>query len=164
MTLSFRCAVLAFMASLVVIAGNVAAASRDTYTLQDKTTIEACIEKAQRNSQHARACIGEATSVCETLREMANQAGVKDCMKREAAYWDEMLNDRYQQLMTNFSKRNAKKLKAMQRSWIAWRKEKCELSYMLYEGGTMAGVMAASCFMETTGIRALELDEAAIAP
>ena len=164
MTLSFRCAALTFMASLVVIAGNVAAASRDAYALQDKATIEACIEKAQRNSQHARVCIGEATRVCETLREMANQAGIKDCMKREAAYWDEMLNDRYQQLMANFSKKNVKKLKAMQRSWIAWRKEKCELPYMLYEGGKMAGVMAASCFMETTGIRALELDEAAIAP
>jgi uncharacterized protein YecT (DUF1311 family) len=164
MTLSFRFFALAIMASLVVFPAKTGAASRDTYTLQDKATIEACLEKARRNSQHARVCIGEATSVCETLREMANQAGIQDCMKREAAYWDKILNDRYQQLLANFSKKNAEKLKAMQRSWLAWRKEKCELPYMLYEGGSMARVMAANCMMETTGIRALELDEAAIAP
>ena len=164
MTLSFRFAAFSFLALLVVIASNATAASRDTYKLQDKATIETCIEEAQRKSQHARACIGEATKICETLREMANQAGIEDCMKREAAYWDEMLNDRYQKLMANFSKKNAKKLKAMQHSWIAWRKEKCELAYMLYEGGSMASVMAASCMMETTGVRALELDEATIAP
>ena len=164
MTLSFRFVALAILASLVVIATKAEAASSDNYTLQDKATIEACLAKARRNSQHARGCIGEATRVCETLREMANQAGIQDCMKREAAYWDKILNDRYQQLLANISKKNTVKLKAMQRSWLAWRKEKCKLAYMIYEGGSMARVMAANCMMETTGIRALELDEAAIAP
>ena len=164
MSSSFRFIALTTMALLIVTAGHVAAAKRGSYTLQDKATIEACLKKAQRNAQHARACIGEATKVCETLREMANQAGIKDCMQRETAYWDEILNDRYRQLLANFSKKNANKLKAMQRSWIAWRTKKCELPYMLYEGGSIAGVMAVNCIMETTGIRALELDEAAIAP
>lgn len=143
---------------------TIPADARNGYTLQEKATIKACIEKAQRNSQHARVCIGEATQVCETLREMANQAGIQDCMSREAAYWDEILNDRYQKLMANFSKTNARKLQAMQRRWIDWRKEKCQLPAMLYEGGSMANVMAANCMMETTAIRALELDEAVIAP
>lgn len=155
-----------FAAVLVAAAmtGNALAASRAGYTRADKAEIDQCISRAQRNSQHVRICIGVASLACERQPEMASNAGIKDCLARENAYWDEILNARYQQLMGNFSKENAKKLQAMQRNWIAWRKEKCELPYLLYEGGTMAGVMAASCFMETTAIRALELDEAAIAP
>lgn len=152
------------LATALIGATGTTSTASGKYTLQDKATIEQCIQKTQRNSQHARACIGQATRVCETLREMASSAGIKDCMMRENAYWDEILNDRYRQLMAAFSKKNAKKLKAMQRSWLAWRKEKCELPYMLYEGGSMAGVLAAGCIMETTAVRALELDEAAMAP
>jgi len=160
----FRSAVIGAVACLIAGSGTAEAASRAGYTRADMAEIDSCIVKAQKNSQHARVCIGAAAQVCERQPEMASNAGIKDCLTRENAYRDEILNDRYQQLMRNFSDQNAKKLQAMQRSWIAWRKEKCELPYMLYEGGTMAGVMSTSCFMETTAIRALELDEAAIAP
>ncbi len=164
MNLSFRFAVIVAIAALFVNSGSRAAEPHHTYTSGDKAEIEACLKTAQRKAQRATVCVGVAARACERLPEMSSSAGIKDCSLRENAYWDEILNDRYQQLIANFSKKNAKKLRAMQRTWIAWRKEKCELPYMLYEGGSMAGVLAADCIMATTGDRALELDAAVIAP
>lgn len=164
MTLRACLAVIAAATPLLMAASEVTAAPGVGYSAQDKATIETCIETAQRNAQRANVCIGTAAQACESLPEMASTMGMRDCYERENAYWDEMLNDRYQKLLVNFSKTNAEKLRAMQRTWIAWRTQKCEMPYMLFEGGSMAGPMAAYCVMETTGERALELDQALIAP
>lgn len=164
MNLLVRFAALFTAVGLLVTSASHAAEPRDGYKPEDKAALKTCLETAQRDAQRASVCIGQAARACESSPENSSSAGLKHCSLRENAYWDEILNDRYQQLLARFSDKNAKKLRAMQRTWIAWRKEKCELPYMLYEGGSVAGVLAADCIMATTGERALELDAAVIAP
>lgn len=41
--------------------------------------------------------------------------------------------------------------------WIDYRKARCALSYDIYAGGTLAGVVAGQCFLDETVRRATEL-------
>ena len=73
--------------------------------------------------------------------------------------WDELLNKRYQRLKAAVSNSGASKLQLMQRAWIKWREAKCEMSYILFEGGSMAGPLAAGCVLKATALRAVELGD-----
>lgn len=81
-------------------------------------------------------------------------------MQRETVIWDEMLNRAYGELRASLSKEGAAKLKSMQRLWIKWRDVKCEMPYLIYEGGTIASPVAAQCVLRATAIRAIELRQA----
>ena len=126
----------------------------------DRAAIKHCLDAAAEKSLSLTSCIGVAASECEKLPEMVSTRGLTDCSLRENALWDERLNSRYQVLRAELSEQSAKKLRDIQRTWIAWRKEKCELPYLLFEGGSIARVLAAQCVMRATALRAIELDAA----
>ncbi|MCH9808152.1 MAG: DUF1311 domain-containing protein [Alphaproteobacteria bacterium] len=149
---------------LLILAGVANAGQQAGYKPVDKGAIEACLEKARRDNRHATRCIGVAARACEEQPDMGSTAGMRDCYVRENAVWDELLNGSYKQLLDNLSKKSGNKVRDMQRTWIKWRKQKCEMPYLLYEGGSMAGPMASWCVMETTAMRALDLEKAAISP
>jgi uncharacterized protein YecT (DUF1311 family) len=154
---------LALMTSVpvfVTVVGS-SAAARDTFAPEDKTSVHECLKSTRAQSKPARNCIGAASRICEEKPGMESTAGMRDCYLRESAVWEELLNERYRALLGELSKKGAEKLRDIQRVWITWREEKCQLPYLLFEGGTMAIPASAYCFMETTAERALELDEAA---
>lgn len=157
-------AITATLPLILALTAPLSAGGSNAFKPEDKAAIDACLERAQRNAQHATRCIGEAARACEEQPDMGSTAGMRDCFLRENAVWDEKLNASFQQLLGNLSKKHGGKLRTMQRTWIKWRTEKCEMPYLLYEGGSIAGPLAAECIMETTALRAVELERAAIAP
>ncbi len=136
------------------------AIAQSTPTEDDRAAISYCLDAGAENSLSLISCIGVAASACEKKPEMASTRGLTDCSIRENAVWDERLNSRYQVLRAELSEQSARKLRDIQRTWIAWRKEKCELPYLLFEGGSIARVLAAQCVMRATALRAIELDAA----
>jgi uncharacterized protein YecT (DUF1311 family) len=49
------------------------------------------------------------------------------------------------------------KVRAAQRSWLKTRDADCGVPYEIYEGGTMAQPIAASCALNQTAMRALQM-------
>ena len=129
----------------------------------DRAYLMAC---APRNSQipSVSGCIGMVSSVCqETEEEGFTTYGMGVCSQRELAIWDERLNAAYSTLMTNYrsdeySANRATALQEAQRLWISYRDAECEQEALVFEGGTAAGLVYASCLIDFTAKRALELE------
>lgn len=126
----------------------------------DARRINNCLTRVAERKASTYACIGRVAKVCMKRDGGDTTAGMKQCLARENRAWDRMLNRDYHRLRAKLSDEGAKSLQSIQRAWIAWRDQKCEFGYVVYEGGTLAGVVAGNCVMNTTAIRAIELHEA----
>lgn len=80
-------------------------------------------------------------------------AGASHCLKLETEFWDNRLNDAYQQALQVADPAQAKQLRAAQRLWIQYRDANC-----LYYGLGKEGAQA--CFRKMTERRATELNAA----
>lgn len=156
------CALAAGVAGLgLSISGAVAPlAAGPGATKADMQIVANCLKAAGDNYGRATACIGQASAACQEDPNQQSTLGMSDCFRREDAVWDKRLNTAYGKLGGLFSAQSVRKLRDMQRAWIKWRDAKCEMPYLIYEGGTMAQPMAASCRMEATALRSLELEQA----
>lgn len=81
-----------------------------------------------------------------------------NCMAAETKIQDARLNNAYQSLMNDIPDPRKNQLRGVQRDWIRYRKSKCE--YLLDpDGGTLASVLSADCFLSATAERARELED-----
>jgi uncharacterized protein YecT (DUF1311 family) len=125
----------------------------------DATTIETCL-KAERDAGHGGfACIGRIAKPCMKTPGGETTVGMIQCQARETQVWDTMLNSQYQQLMAVLEGKSADKIRAAQRAWIIMRDGDCALPYDTFEGGTIAGVIAAGCMLDHTAMRALQVQD-----
>ncbi len=131
------------------------------YEASDKAAVEDCLAASAGDFGKETRCIGVAYSACEKEPDSASTAGMVGCAAREEAVWDEMLNAHYGALRKLFSADAADKLRDMQRTWIEWRDAKCEMPYLVHEGGSIARPMLAYCRMEATALRSMELGQVA---
>ncbi|MDX2287962.1 MAG: lysozyme inhibitor LprI family protein [Hyphomicrobiaceae bacterium] len=148
---------LLFIACLVASGAPAAATGRNGSV---EHAIQACLETARDTGTSRTECIGRASDRCDGLAETGSGQAVADCYDRETVIWDDLLNTYYGALRTLFEKPSADKLRAAQIAWISWRDKRCELPYLVHDGGSMALPMAARCLMETTAQRAIDLGEA----
>ncbi len=92
---------------------------------------------------------------------MDNSGGVTvemhDCIGNEHARQDARLNNAYKNLAAQLSANRKNELLAVQRLWIRYRDANCKF-HGDPDGGTMAGINAASCGLEMTARRARELE------
>jgi len=119
--------------------------------------VAACTAKARKAETNSEACIGQVAERCMEEPKMGSTHGQRDCAGRENAIWDKTLNRRYKRLAKALSAKGAIKLRNTQRIWLKWRKAKCEMPYVLFEGGSIAGPMASFCVMRATALRTIEL-------
>ena len=129
-------------------------------TSADHRAVTACLQKATENEQHATRCIGVAAQACLKDPDMGSTLGMVGCHLRETGVWDKFLNAHFKTLRDRLPEKRAAKVHEIQRTWIKWRDDKCEMPYILFDGGTMAQPMAAACKMEATALRAIELRRA----
>lgn len=81
---------------------------------------------------------------------------MSECLKRQAAHWDERLNAAYKKALAAAELAQRAQLRTAQRLWIAYRDANC-----LYYGlgaGSIARLDAALCMRDMTERRAKELD------
>ncbi|WP_454724423.1 MULTISPECIES: lysozyme inhibitor LprI family protein [Cupriavidus] len=87
-------------------------------------------------------------------------AGMHDCIAAETARQDTALNAAYKRLQQAVAPARKTALLEAQRAWLAFRDANCRFRADP-DGGTLAGLGAASCVMQMTADRAQELRDLA---
>ena len=89
---------------LVLILGSSAEAAAKTV---DESVIDACfVEAAPEN--YRPDCLGLAANECQMSPEGSKTMGIVECLRAEAAVWDRLLNQTYQELQTELASRDGK--------------------------------------------------------
>jgi len=119
------------------------------------------------NTGEKRACIGRAAAACMEQPGGSSTVAMGFCLDQELAYWDDMLNDAYGQLMQAMRAADeglpshlaiqANSLRDMQRAWIPYRDARCTHEASLWQGGTGASPAYLNCILHETGEQALYL-------
>ena len=78
------------------------------------------------------------------------------CYDREKLVWDSILNQSFRRLREKLDDDQQRKMREMQRAWIASRDKTCAFIYDYFQG-SMATPMMAACQARETGRRALFL-------
>lgn len=110
------------------------------------------------------ACLGQASNDCQLQPGGQTSQGIAACISSENAVWDEILNREYGLTRDVLRSRDtsdgsdlAGALLTAQRAWIAFRDGECDLTYAMWEGGSVRGIAYANCLMVMTSERSLAL-------
>jgi len=140
----------------LVLFGSVPALADDKPDPKDAAAIEQCITTKTGHDWAWEQCIGLIGNKCAEHEERVSSADVIECYAREEAVWETILNKSYQALRKALDDDQIKKMRDMQRAWIASRDKTCSFIYDYFQG-TMANPMIAACRARATGLQALFL-------
>ncbi len=101
-------------------------------------------------------CIFILAQPCTETPSGQSTVGEAECYRRETAAWDRLLNDSYARLRDLLDQKQSRKLRDMQRAWLAARDQTCAFYDTLIRG-SMAVPAAAACMNRETARRALLL-------
>lgn len=150
------------LAAALLMAGPVLA--EDETVIYSDAPTAGCLAAAADTTDAMRACVGLASEKCVNASDYGSTTiGMMECAGKETAFWDAKLNATYQELMARAKKADAMNaddprviekiadsLRAMQRSWIAYRDATCTFQYSLGMGGTIASTLASNCQLDMT--------------
>ena len=108
-------------------------------------------------------CIGVVSTPClqrDPGGASGNTADMLDCLTREQRVWDERLNAAYKTMMQACQGKDDKFCAArrkLERAWIAYRDDLCDLPYEEH-GGTAASLDFADCMLSETARQAIWLE------
>lgn len=99
-------------------------------------------------------------SRCMESAEGMSTVGMKRCLATATEAWDGELNKVYRELMAAIDAEGKKRLRAAQRSWIAFRDAELDALVAIYGamGGTMFQVMHADAVSALTRDRVRQLE------
>jgi uncharacterized protein YecT (DUF1311 family) len=86
--------------------------------------------------------------------------GMKECIAAEDKKQDVRLNKAYLAALKVLAPARKKQLRDAQRAWVKFRDADCSFLYDP-DGGTLAGITSADCFMQKAAQRAVELESIA---
>lgn len=138
--------------SFVVLASP-ALAQTSKPSARDSAVIQDCL-KSKADAQER--CIGIVSGPCLNRDQTKSTADMNECIGREQAVWDDILNETFRRLRDKLDEQQKVKLRDMQRAWIASKEKTCAF-YWDYFQGTMASPMSAECVNKETARRALFL-------
>lgn len=127
-----------------------------------------CVVSAA-SREDARACIGIGTQACiEGVPDGQTTVGMMQCAQAEADAWDALLNAEYQRARESARQGDAAEdrpefqnaaqtLLEAQRAWIAFRDANCAMEYARWGSGSMRMTAGASCLLDMTAERTLDL-------
>ena len=155
--MTIHMAVLACAYAMVLAAGAEVSAQAPPRP-KDASAVEGCIARGKTPAER-RACIGTVADPCRNTQDGATTMGSIDCLNRETAVWDKLLNRTYREVQSAFDADGKAYLKSTQTTWIRFRDQACEWPYKAYPGGSIAGPLSAECALNQTALRALDLSE-----
>lgn len=127
--------------------------------------------RAAPDVEARQACIGQMAETCMNGTDGGwSTLGMTFCTLAEAEVWDEYLNAEYRQtrawaeaadaeeaeFFPGYAQR-AEFLLEAQRAWITFRDAECGLEYALWGSGSMRNIAGASCKLDMTAARTIEL-------
>jgi uncharacterized protein YecT (DUF1311 family) len=142
--------------SFLLLAGMPALAQVDKPDARDLATIEECIKAKTARNWAWENCIGAVSGPCIKDELAMPPSEVMACHERERLVWDGILNDSFRRLRGKLEDKQVRKMREMQRAWIASHDKSCNFFYDYFEG-SMANTMIAACQTRETGRRALFL-------
>lgn len=152
------------LASLVLVSACASAQKPSTAGQMDilsaQDTLEVCLNRASDADRSDQlTCIGEYSQACMTHRpDGETTQGMVRCSIEELEAWDVVLNASYIGLRQRHEgTMAADALRDAQRAWITFRDADCLAERAVFEGGTIAQIIHASCQMDHTARRALVL-------
>ncbi len=134
------------------------------------TILDTCYAAAT-GPDDLKACIGQMSGACMEAEEGGySTLGMSSCTNAEAQAWDRYLNLEYKATVAGlramdteeaayfpeFAKR-VENLRTAQRAWITFRDSECGLAYAMWGSGSMRNIAWASCQLEMTATRTIEL-------
>ncbi|HZP71648.1 MAG TPA: lysozyme inhibitor LprI family protein [Pseudolabrys sp.] len=123
---------------------------------RDVAEIQDCIRTKAGRNWAWESCIGIVSEPCVKDEAAMPPSEVMACYERERLVWDSILNESFRRLRGKLDDKQVRKMRDMQRAWIASRDKSCDFFYDYFEG-SMANVMIAACQTRETGRRALFL-------
>jgi uncharacterized protein YecT (DUF1311 family) len=123
----------------------------------DAATIDACLQKEREANRSGRDCIGRVSDPCLKLEGHDSTTEMVQCVDTETKAWDDLLNADYQRVLNAVGDKAKEAIRQAERAWIALRDADCGVPYEIYEGGTMARLGGASCLLDHTAERVLQL-------
>ncbi len=136
----------------------------------------ACVARAEadapaRSGYAVLACPGRAAQDCIAQPGQDNTVGMVTCLDAERRYWDARLNAAFARRLADARKQDAEmasiratvaavepSLRAMQRTWIAYRDAACRHEQAQWMGGTGGGPATMACHLHETARQALLLE------
>jgi uncharacterized protein YecT (DUF1311 family) len=149
-----RRANLALLAVLLLAAP--AFAQSDKPDARDSAAIQNCVKTKTGRNWSWEKCIGIVSEPCVKDEGAMPPSEVMACYEREKLVWDSILNESFRRLRETLDDKQQRKMREMQRAWIASRDKSCGFIYDYFDG-TMANPMMAACLSRETGRRALFL-------
>jgi uncharacterized protein YecT (DUF1311 family) len=119
--------------------------------------IGACLDAAESEGRDATICINTYIDECMARPENGTTAAMRQCINREFAAWDVLLNEDYRAVMESLDTDQQKtQLRDAQRLWNKFVQSYCPLSHA-FKGGTVSLISGDFCMLERTARQALSL-------
>ena len=145
----------ALAVALTVALAAPALAQNNKPDAKESATIQDCVKTKSADGTGAL-CIGLVSTPCLERDDTKSTADMVNCVSREHAVWDNILNETYRRLREKLDDTQQTKLREMQRAWVVSRDKTCDFYWDFYQG-TMATPMSADCVNKETAERALFL-------
>jgi uncharacterized protein YecT (DUF1311 family) len=169
--------------AILLVAAAPALAADDKPTDADRAAVADCVALANKNQESstpsdqgaeagaaarldravkeapglAVSCIGVIADPCQSEPDGQSNLGTAQCYDREAAVWDERLNQNYKKRLDDAEPAYRDALKNMERAWIAYRDAKCG-SISVGEPGSISVPETAICMLDETARQAIFLE------
>lgn len=117
--------------------------------------LDACVAAAGASRAALEGCKGVVAEPCVEQPGGDTTGGMRRCYSEEALAWTAVLDGALARAMENTQR--ATSLGASQEAWRIWRDAECRYQASMYEGGSLAGVIANSCNADLTADRAIAL-------
>jgi uncharacterized protein YecT (DUF1311 family) len=131
------------------------APSAQAQTETPSASLDACIGAAGASRVGLEACKGRVSEPCLEQPGGDTTGGAAMCFTAEARAWTAQLDAALTRAQADATR--AGFLTQSQDAWLAWRQAECRYQASLYEGGSLARVIAASCAADLTADRAIAL-------
>ena len=118
-------------------------------------TVATCVTAAGASRAALDACKGAVLEPCIETPGGETTGGMVGCYDSEARAWTALLDSAVTRAQASDAR--APFFAQSQDSWRAWRQAECRYQASYYEGGSLARVLAASCFADLTADRAIAL-------
>jgi len=141
---------------LCLLAALPATAQDDKPDPRDAAAIQGCVNAKTGRNWAWETCIGTVSEPCIKDEMAMPPSEIMACYERERLVWDSILNHSFRRLRAKLDDKQVRKMREMQRAWIASREKSCGFIYDYFEG-SMANTMIAACQSRETGRRALFL-------
>lgn len=117
--------------------------------------LDACIAAAGASRAALEGCKGAVSEPCVEQPGGDTTAGMLRCYSAEALAWTAVLDGALARTREN--EQRAALLGPAQEAWRLWRDAECRYQASMYEGGSLAPVIASSCNADLTADRAIAL-------